>query len=31
VLDWLGEDYYVDQHYHINPQGHQLLAENYFD
>ena len=31
VLDWLGDDYYVDDHYHINPQGHRLLAEKYFD
>ena len=31
VLDWLGNDYFVDSHYHINSQGHQLLAEQYFD
>lgn len=30
VLDWLGQDYFVDEFYHINAQGHALVATEYF-
>jgi hypothetical protein len=31
VLDWLGDDYYVDAYYHVNPQGHKRIAGEYFE
>lgn len=31
VLDWLGDNYFVDDYYHVNAQGHRQIAENYFD
>tara|TARA_B110000902_G_scaffold185255_1_gene209735 strand:+ start:292 stop:546 length:255 start_codon:yes stop_codon:yes gene_type:complete len=31
VLDWLGQDHYLDKYYHVNAQGHKLIAEGYFD
>ena len=31
VLDWLGNDHYLDKYFHVNAQGHKLIAEGYFD
>lgn len=31
VLDWLGNDYYVDDYYHVNAQGHRRIAGEYFE
>ena len=31
VLDWLGDDHYLDKYFHVNAQGHKLIAEGYFD
>ena len=29
-LDWLGNGYCVDDYYHVNAQGHKIIAESYF-
>jgi len=29
VLDWLGDDYFVDDHYHVNAGGHLKIAREY--
>ena len=31
VLDWLGTDYFVDEYYHVNSEGHERIAREYLE
>ncbi len=31
VLDFLGTDYFIDDHYHVNSEGHLKIARQYLD
>jgi hypothetical protein len=30
-LDWLGTDYFVDEYYHVNREGHERIAREYLE